>query len=540
MILKAVMNLKMKKKLVYLLFLVGFIGVAQINPVSIATDTTTIRIGEQIQFKIAVTGKNNIIFPNLELDSLGKVELVEALPIDTLKDRLEKKYLLTSFDSGQYVIPRQQVLINNAKYFTDSLLIKVTTVQVDTLKQKMFEIKSIKSEPKTFDDYKHLMWWILLILAVIGVILYFIFRKKKEKEVEKIIIAPIREAFLRLKELDEKQLLQQNKVKIYYSELTDIVRTYIEKDIKIPALESTTNELIETIIDFNESSNLGISKDTIKQLKDVLQNADLVKFAKSNPFIEEIKGDRNRVELILKDTQSAVHRNDVAEVDNGLENVEVISKFPVKKKKNILTYVLIAIAALVLILSTIGYFGYRFLKNEVIGNTSSEMMSKQWYTASYGYPEITLESPEILKIESDQLPNNGMSVIGDFASYSYGSLISNFYVGVSSIHFIKELEGFDLDKGVEGSLSEMETMIGTKFTNKRLHEIYLNNVEGRRVEVDYKLENQLTKKNEDNKLTLLFFGDTKGMRRVLVSHLAKDASAKDVSDRIIKSVSIKP
>jgi hypothetical protein len=116
MILKAVMNLKMKKKLVYLLFLVGFIGVAQINPVSIATDTTTIRIGEQIQFKIAVTGKNNIIFPNLELDSLGKVELVEALPIDTLKDRLEKKYLLTSFDSGQYVIPRQQVLINNAKY----------------------------------------------------------------------------------------------------------------------------------------------------------------------------------------------------------------------------------------------------------------------------------------------------------------------------------------------------------------------------------------------------------------------------------------
>ena len=65
----------------------------------------------------------------------------------------------------------------------------------------------------------------------------------------------------------KNNLLQQNKIKIYYSELTDIVRTYIEKDIKIPALESTTNELIETIKDFNESSKLGISKETITTVK---------------------------------------------------------------------------------------------------------------------------------------------------------------------------------------------------------------------------------------------------------------------------------
>ena len=68
----------------------------------------------------------------------------------------------------------------------------------------------------------------------------------------------IQEALQRLKELDERHLLEQKKVKIYYTELTDIVRTYIEKDIHIPALESTTTELIETINDFNESSNLEI------------------------------------------------------------------------------------------------------------------------------------------------------------------------------------------------------------------------------------------------------------------------------------------
>ena len=295
----------MKKQLVYILFFIGLAGFSQVNPVSIETDTTTIKIGEQIQYKILVNETGNVIFPKLQLDSLGKVEVVESLQIDTLKNKLEKTYLLTSFDSGQYILPKQQVLINNKKFFTDSLLVNVAKVKVDTTKQKMFPIKSIKREPKTFDDYKHLWWWIIPILLLLAIILYVVFRKKKKKEVVKVYIAPIQEALQRLKELDEKQLLQQNKIKAYYTELTDIVRTYIEKDISIPALESTTNELIETIIDFNESSNLGISKETIQQLKEVLQGADLVKFAKSKPIIEEIRSDRNVVEEILKNTQIA-------------------------------------------------------------------------------------------------------------------------------------------------------------------------------------------------------------------------------------------
>jgi hypothetical protein len=290
----------MKKQIVYILFLIGSISFSQENPVTIAIDTTSIKIGEQIQYKISVLKNGKVIFPKLKLDSLEKVEVVESLPVDTLKNTYEKKYVLTSFDSGRYTIPKQQVLINNKTFFTDSLLVSVATVKVDTLKQQMFPIKAIKSEPKTFDDYKPMLWWILLILAIIATALYFIFRKKEEKEEVKVVIAPIQEALLRLKELDEKQLLQQNKIKIYYTELTDIVRTYIEKDIYIPALESTTNELISTINDFNESSKLGISKETIQQLKEVLQSADMVKFAKSKPIVEEIKAHRNLSERILQ------------------------------------------------------------------------------------------------------------------------------------------------------------------------------------------------------------------------------------------------
>lgn len=302
----------MKKQIFYILFLIGFIGFAQENLVSLAIDTANIKIGEHIQYKISVIKKGTVIFPKLQLDSLGKMEIVESLPVDTLKDTYEKKYVLTSFDSGRYTIPKQQVLINNKAFFTDSLLVSVATVKVDTLKQQMFPIKAIKSEPKTFDDYKPMLWWIILILLLIATALYFIFRKKEKIEVPIIVVAPIQEALQRLKELDEKHLLQQNKIKIYYTELTDIVRTYIEKDIYIPALESTTNELIETINDFNESSKLGISKETIQQLKEVLQSADMVKFAKSKPIVDEIKVHRNLAERILQNLKPVKEtRNEV-------------------------------------------------------------------------------------------------------------------------------------------------------------------------------------------------------------------------------------
>tara|TARA_R110001583_G_scaffold176620_1_gene331354 strand:+ start:3331 stop:4956 length:1626 start_codon:yes stop_codon:yes gene_type:complete len=541
MILNSGKNEKMKKKLVYILLLIGFIGGAQENPVSIKTDTTVIKIGEQIQLKIAVNETNNVVFPKLELDSLGKVEVLESLPVDTLKNRLEKKYLLTSFDSGHYVLPKQLVLINNIKFYTDSLLVNVATVKVDTLKQKMFPIKSIKKEPKTFDDYKHLLWWLIPIFILLAVVLYFIFRKKVKKEAPKVYVAPIQEALERLKELDEKQLLQQNKIKVYYSELTDIVRTYIEKDINIPALESTTNELIETINDFNESSKLGISKETIQQLKGVLQSADLVKFAKSKPIVDEIKIDRTTVEDILKNTQHAVHINDDKEGENNALNEEVFLQNKSKKKKNnLLKYILIFIAVFVIGIGVAGYFGYSYIKDKFIGNTTSEMVNKQWYTSSYGSPSVSLETPEILQVQIVEIPDEFKSIIQEVTTFNYGSLISNFYIEVTSTSFVNELQDFDFDNGIQITLNQIAQKVGTNFTDIQ-QEIRVNNgVEGRIIMANYELINSVTKKLTSNKLTLLLFADTKNVRQIIITQLATDEKAEIVSERILKSVSLNP
>jgi hypothetical protein len=174
-------------------------------------------------------------------------------------------------------------------------------VAVDTTKQKMYPIKPIVKEPYTFDDFKIYLWWLLGILLLAGLIWYLIRRSKRNpEEKEKVpAIPPFELAKKRLKELDDKHLLEKSRVKQYYVELTDIVRNFIESEMHIPALESTTDELMETITDFNKNSHLDIPKETLKKLQDLLHDADLVKFAKSKPLPNEIDLHRQDAEGII-------------------------------------------------------------------------------------------------------------------------------------------------------------------------------------------------------------------------------------------------
>ena len=298
--------------LVVSIFFLSFSGYGQ---VSSKIDTTSIRIGEQINYEIIVDETEDVRFPKFESDSLNRVGVVTSHKIDSLKNQLIKKYTLTSFDSGRYVLPGQEVFIRNKSFLTDQVIIDVATVPVDTLKQPMHHIKEIKNEPYLFSDYLNYFWGLLLLLAVIGVILYFVLRDKPTEEELISRIPPFDAAKNRLKELDQKELLSQNKIKPYYVELTDIVRTFIERELNIPALESTTDELIETITDFNSSSNLNIPKETLLKLQKLLQEADLVKFAKSKPLQNEIALHRVDAEGII-DTLHPV-KEEIKEEDDG-------------------------------------------------------------------------------------------------------------------------------------------------------------------------------------------------------------------------------
>ena len=262
-------------------------------------DTTNIRIGEQFQLKISVDETQNVIIPKIQLKGL---EVIDSTRIDTIKNSLIRRYILTGFDSGAFYIPQQQIFVKNQAFLTDSLLINIATIAIDTTKVKKFPIKSIKKEPYTFDDFRIYIYLILAILAIIGFWIYwFVIKKRKETEDAPTYrtLPPFEEAILRLNELDEKLLWQNNKIKEYYSELTEIVRGYIERELKVPALENTTDEVLAMIKDFKNADSIETSKETIKKLKDLLQEADLVKFAKSKPLAIEIEDDRRDAEFII-------------------------------------------------------------------------------------------------------------------------------------------------------------------------------------------------------------------------------------------------
>jgi hypothetical protein len=291
----------MKLKILFFLLLISSLTYAQ--KVSVTTDTTNIRIGEQFLFKIVIKDTANVIFPE-KLENLTSLEVVKDVKIDTFKNSLIKKYMMTGFDSGAFYIPTQQIFIKNRAYLSDSVLINVATVAVDTTKQKMFPIKAIQSEPLVYDDFKPYIIWVVLAILLIGLFIYYLKNRKKPeiKEVEIInTLPPFEEALEKLQELDNKLLWQNNEIKKYYSELTEIVRVFIEKELEIPALEITTHELVSLLSDYNNPKNIKPAKETIRKLNALLQEADLVKFAKSTPLSHEIEEDRRDAEKVLND-----------------------------------------------------------------------------------------------------------------------------------------------------------------------------------------------------------------------------------------------
>ena len=399
----------MKKQLVYILFFIGLVGFAQETPISISADTTNIRIGEQIQFKISVNQTDNVVFPDLKLDSLGKVEVVENFPIDTLKDKLEKKYVLTSFDSGQYIVPRQQVLINNQQFLTDSLLLNVATVKVDTTKQKMFHIKPAFEVEESGFDFEKLFYWIVPILLIVGIIAFLFFRRRKRKKMELAKqLPPYEEAIEALKVLDHSHFLENDNSKSYYSSLTEILKRYIGREVDDAALESTSNELIDRLILHKDAGSFDFDAETINKIDKILKRADLIKFAKMKELEGQAKTDRTVVEDIINETKEIIPEPTEEELLKNKLYLEVLRKKQLKRKR--IKIVLTAFASVIIAAVIFGSIkGFDELKDKISktqtdkdGNLvilyTSNVNEQHSYVESAkakGYEVLLLDSPII-------------------------------------------------------------------------------------------------------------------------------------------------
>ena len=390
---------------------------------NVAVDSTQIKIGAQLNYTLQVKADSTaqVVFP--EQPIFTPFELLEESPIDTLRSQTHylytKRYSLIHFDSGNYFIPQQQVLVNGFSKIADLIPVRVNSVKVDTTKQKLFDIKPLSQVKKNYNRLiSRVLWGLVLVLIVIGVSYTYLFQKRK-KELRERELPPFDRAIEELKALESEKPFEQDEFKLYYSRLTAVVRRYLEEEAKIDALESTSEELLIKLEMRKGEGTLDLDFTTLKSLREVLKNADLVKFAKSMPEYRIANEDRRAVEHVVMETKQALPEPTEEELKEKEAYKEYLAK---KRRKEQLIWGLSGIGLLTVTTLVISMLVYGFypVRDTLLSYPTKILYSGQWVSSQYGTPPLKIETPEVL----ERIPNE-QSLIQQF---SLGTLDSPFYI----------------------------------------------------------------------------------------------------------------
>jgi len=537
------------KKYVYILFiLISTTFFAQEKKVVTSIDTTKNKIGAEFKLSVKATvdTTSKVIFPRIK--NIGALEVIRSYRIDTVKNgdkyELIKKYGLTQFDSGKYTIPSIKVFINNSPFFSDSIRVEVANVTVDTLKQKMYDIKPIV-EVSSSNSWIWKLVLVLLVIAAIAAFIYWWIKIRKKKIVEQEVYkTPIEKATVLLNNLEKKELWQKGEIKAYYSELTDIARNYIEEAIQIPAMESTTSELIEGLRKASLKKKMTLSKETIENLEQVLRQADLVKFAKSKPLDFEITEDRKKIEksiITLDKSIPVIEESEDELLLNELQRQEQLKKQLQKKRKDrIITSVGIVVGAIVgLFVFFVVTKGFDFVKDNILGNQSKELLEGEWIYSEYGNPSVRIETPKVLKRTdlTKFFPREGLALIKDMQSFVYGTFLDNFFVMVSTFNFKQETE-IDLSKSLEGSIKMLEMQGGQNMIVKQDEFETKEGVKGIKGYGTFSKIDGISKSSTKIYYEILLFSQEGGLQQIITMHEEGDQYANQISERILNSVEL--
>lgn len=506
-------------------------------------DSTSIKIGEQITYHIQVETDSTklVVFP--EGQSFSPLEMIESYNIDTIKIKdkfnLIKKYGLTQFDSGSYTIPRQKIIIGDKTFFTDSLKVEVNNVVIDSTKG-IYDIKPIIVVDKSSSNWWKYLLLILLIVSVIGFLIYwFVWRKKPLTEEEQIaLLPPYDRAKLALKKLDESNYLEHQNLKDYYSDLTFIIRRYLDEKVYDRALESTTDELISRLNLLKEGNQVDISKEDIKNLENILKRADLVKFAKSTPDIELAKIDRDTIDVEIDHVKEALPEPTEEEklLDQKYREEQARKK---KRNKIILT---IALSVFLLVATFIGFslkYGFNQVKDTIIGHDSKELLEGDWVTSEYGFPPVTISTPKVLKRIELPIPDEYKASV-NMTSFVYGSLLEDFSVAVNTTSFKQAPEGgIDVEKTIEKTMKTMEDQGATDIVTLNEKFTTPNGAEGIKTHGSFKFDRFKSGNFEVLKYVMFHFTSENVLQQILLTYPDNDIYANQIIERILNSVELK-
>ena len=546
------------KRILYFILILFVLPTLHAQEVKVATSTKNIKIGEQIEYKISVQAPADavVVFP--EGQTFGALEMVKTNPTDTLKEagkfRLEKAYYLTQFDEGKYTIPQQKIQISHKDFYTDSLLVEVHNVAVDTLKQPLYDAKPIAEV--TSPSSSHLWLWIVLgivaLLLTAAALYFFVFRKKKlSAEEERKKLPPFERAIQDLKDLQNSKYLIESQHKAYYTRLTDIVKEYLEDEVHILAKESTTDELLAKINDLQQTGKLHLSEETINNLKRVLQNADLVKFAKSKPSDNNAEYDRETIENVVIKTQEAIPVIQPEDQINEQNQFLIEGAKRRQQPNTIITRwkkrIIISLCSIVLFFIFVVTYNSIRLKYFTMYAQYDKM---EWVTSDYGYPITELTTPEILIRKQIVDIAEYKSIIDKQYTFYYGSLNSPLYIMTNIITFKKDAQntapqqegqdsGLTLDpkKVNEIVLSQLDKAKAKNITT--LTEEYTSPSGAKGMKVFGKMSIPDEKGNYFNASYELYsFTENNALQQILITYI-DETDADKIAQRVINSIVFK-
>lgn len=279
-------------------------------------------IGDWVPIDITVSAEKDtrIFFPDFNKKDSTKssnIEIVNTSSIDTIKEGTNYRYHqlvnFICFDTGKILFEPIPILViqkdKTDTIYTDAVLVHVAGVAIDTTK----DIKAIKPPLKVPYTFKEIAPYLLLLFAIIIIaIAAFLFYRKIQRDKMpkdlKYILPPHIWALQELDKIKQQKLWQNGNVKLYYSQLSDVLRSYIELRFKLPAMEQTTEEIMTSL-------HKGVVKQKLKEpLHQFLSMSDFVKFAKAQPD--------------LNDNENAIHI-----IQDFINQTKPLEKEPTEKPK---------------------------------------------------------------------------------------------------------------------------------------------------------------------------------------------------------------
>ena len=505
-------------------------------------DTTSIRIGEQINYKI-----------NIKLDSLDEInfpkakdfapfELINEFKVDTnyldKKFIISKQFALTFFDSGTYYIPSQKLSLLDKEIELDSFKVTINPTKIDTTKQGLYDIKPIMKSNTKFD---FLFWlYILIFIIVFCTFLYFknhIFSFFTINKLEVEYLTPYEKAVTELSKIKDLNYLSEIDIKTYYSDLTFVIRNFIEEKIIDNALECTTKELIQKLSLLKTSKKLNFSNSTLKNIEDVFSRADLVKFAKYEPDTQSASTDLETLTKELEKIKLILPEPSEEELEKNLKIQEDLRRKRLKNRNNkIAIYSLLSLFLIYLTASII--YGFTYVNDKVFQKQNLIFLeSDNWVSSSYGAPPITISTPEVLIRNTDSLTFSVVEASSK-SEFSFNNIKDPLYITLTNFKLTENSSSIKLQDVMVSSIETIEKLgvknIITKFEKFQTP----NEAEGLMIygSADFPVD----KPNQFRKSKYKIFGfiNNQDYKQIFISWEENDNYIVEIIDRIINSIEL--